>query len=802
MARRGDRSRRTARAPRARRRARRDPDRTDRRRVVDVVRRPTKRSVALSPTCTAWGRTCFGAPADRLHRPACRSTTPRRTIGPTFYVTRRLEPYLRHAVDQDAMPASAVEHFDRLAARIEDIAGPPEPPARIHGDLWRGNVLASIDGRTWVIDPAAHGGHRETDLAMMRLFGGFGSGCYAAYAESLPAGRRARGPGRAPPTASAARPRRPLRRRLRRGCDARRAALCRLTDVPRESDGMRFAIKTSPQHTTFADMLAVWQAADDIDVFESGWTFDHFYPIFSDHTGPCLEGWVTHDRARAGDQAPAGRRARDRQRVPASGGAREHGRQPRRDLEWPPRVRHRRRVEPAGVRRVRHRPSAAARALRHVRRGGRGDRQALHRHDGGLRGQALPTDRGVLRAEAGAASASADRHRRRRREAHAAHRGPLGPALERSRRRCRRVQSTSTTCCARIATTIGRDVSEITTSTHLRLDPSNMDSVVEEAEAFAEAGLDLGIVYLPPPHTPAVLEPLAKALAAARRLIPVDDPADPRLADFQGLRLREDRLLEHFVVEGYAAVAQLLQSPYVPRPCSCSTERRRASNRWSMVSMSRCTSHPSPCCGRRSDSTCTAASSHRPNAHRGRVPTRCSTAHGPSPCSSDSTITRTSARCSATRGRSGSTPCCSTRRPRTRSTAGASACPWATCCGCRSLDSDRWPDGIEEMQDAGFTVVALTPSHDALLDRRGRRVETRPRSRSCSAPKAPDCPTTHSARADMCVRIPMEDDVDSVNVATAAAIAFHRLSPHLECWVETGAIAPVSPGVRWCRRRV
>src|SRR5437764_15153757 len=56
---------------------------------------------------------------------------------------------------------------------------------------------------------------------------------------------------------------------------------------------MRFAIKTSPQNTTFADMLAVWQAADEIGLFESAWTFDHFYPIFSDHTGPCLEGWVT-----------------------------------------------------------------------------------------------------------------------------------------------------------------------------------------------------------------------------------------------------------------------------------------------------------------------------------------------------------------------------------------------------------------------------------------------------------------------------------------------------------------------------
>jgi F420-dependent oxidoreductase-like protein len=56
---------------------------------------------------------------------------------------------------------------------------------------------------------------------------------------------------------------------------------------------MRFAFKTAPQHTTWAAMLDVWRAADDIEVFESGWTFDHFYPIYSDSAGPCLEGWVT-----------------------------------------------------------------------------------------------------------------------------------------------------------------------------------------------------------------------------------------------------------------------------------------------------------------------------------------------------------------------------------------------------------------------------------------------------------------------------------------------------------------------------
>lgn len=56
---------------------------------------------------------------------------------------------------------------------------------------------------------------------------------------------------------------------------------------------MRFAFKTSTQNTRWDDLLAVWRAADQIDVYESGWTFDHFYPIFSDPTGPCLEGWTT-----------------------------------------------------------------------------------------------------------------------------------------------------------------------------------------------------------------------------------------------------------------------------------------------------------------------------------------------------------------------------------------------------------------------------------------------------------------------------------------------------------------------------
>jgi F420-dependent oxidoreductase-like protein len=54
---------------------------------------------------------------------------------------------------------------------------------------------------------------------------------------------------------------------------------------------VRFAFKTAPQHTTWADMLPVWKEADGIDLFESGWLFDHFYPIVGDPAGPCMEGW-------------------------------------------------------------------------------------------------------------------------------------------------------------------------------------------------------------------------------------------------------------------------------------------------------------------------------------------------------------------------------------------------------------------------------------------------------------------------------------------------------------------------------
>jgi fructosamine-3-kinase len=105
---------------------------------------------------------------------------------PAFYVTCRIEPFLRLARDRGALDTAGAAIVEQAAARTAEVAGPPEPPSRIHGDLWRGNVLADRAGRPWVVDPAAHGGHRETDLAMMALFGGFGDRCFAAYGEAFP----------------------------------------------------------------------------------------------------------------------------------------------------------------------------------------------------------------------------------------------------------------------------------------------------------------------------------------------------------------------------------------------------------------------------------------------------------------------------------------------------------------------------------------------------------------------------------------------------------------------------------------
>jgi F420-dependent oxidoreductase-like protein len=275
---------------------------------------------------------------------------------------------------------------------------------------------------------------------------------------------------------------------------------------------VRFAIKTSPQNTTWADMLAVWQAADDIELFESGWTFDHFYPIFSDPNGPCMEGWVTLTAL-----AQATRRLRvgvmvtgNVYRHPAvlanmaatldiiSGGRLELGlgagwnelECAAYGIDLPPLQERFDRFDEAcqvvlgllsdettdfagryyRLTAARCEPKPIQRPHPPLCIGGGGERRTLRSVARYAQHWNFPGG-GVPVFE-------------QKREVLAAH-------------------------CAEV----GRDVAEIVTSTHLRL-PSmdELGPMVEEAAALADAGLDLGVINLPLPHDPSVLEPLAEAL--------------------------------------------------------------------------------------------------------------------------------------------------------------------------------------------------------------------------------------------------------------------------------------------------
>lgn len=105
---------------------------------------------------------------------------------PSFYAERRLRPLARIACELGSLSERAVRAVEKVCERLPELAGPPEPPARLHGDLWTGNVLADSEGRPWLIDPSAYGGHREMDLAMLRLFGAPSERIFAAYEEVAP----------------------------------------------------------------------------------------------------------------------------------------------------------------------------------------------------------------------------------------------------------------------------------------------------------------------------------------------------------------------------------------------------------------------------------------------------------------------------------------------------------------------------------------------------------------------------------------------------------------------------------------
>jgi fructosamine-3-kinase len=140
------------------------------------------RSLARLHRC---GARFFGRPDERptgslgLPNPATATWT-------EFYSTSRLLPLAREALDRRALDVESVARIESIAGRLGEFGAADEEPSRLHGDLWAGNRLVDVDGISWLIDPAAHGGHREFDLAMMRLFGGYGRDVFEAYEDTFP----------------------------------------------------------------------------------------------------------------------------------------------------------------------------------------------------------------------------------------------------------------------------------------------------------------------------------------------------------------------------------------------------------------------------------------------------------------------------------------------------------------------------------------------------------------------------------------------------------------------------------------
>ncbi len=102
-----------------------------------------------------------------------------------FFIQHRLNPRVKKLRDAHSIGSADVTAFNRLASVYAERI-PRESPSMLHGDLWSGNVIVDLDKSTWLIDPAVYCGHREMDLAMMQLFGGFDDEVYDFYHEVYP----------------------------------------------------------------------------------------------------------------------------------------------------------------------------------------------------------------------------------------------------------------------------------------------------------------------------------------------------------------------------------------------------------------------------------------------------------------------------------------------------------------------------------------------------------------------------------------------------------------------------------------
>jgi hypothetical protein len=104
---------------------------------------------------------------------------------PSFYIHERLQPHLDMALQSKHLQHADARLFEKLYQKLPGIC-PDEPPALVHGDLWSGNFLVSTDSHPVLVDPSVSYAHREMDLGMSRLFGGFDRTFYRSYEEAWP----------------------------------------------------------------------------------------------------------------------------------------------------------------------------------------------------------------------------------------------------------------------------------------------------------------------------------------------------------------------------------------------------------------------------------------------------------------------------------------------------------------------------------------------------------------------------------------------------------------------------------------
>jgi F420-dependent oxidoreductase-like protein len=276
---------------------------------------------------------------------------------------------------------------------------------------------------------------------------------------------------------------------------------------------MRFAFKTSPQHTTWPEMLAVWKEADGIDVFESGWTFDHFYPIFGgDSSGPCLEGWTTLTAlAQATTRLRLGTLVTGiHYRHPAvlanmaaaldiiSNGRLELGI----GAGWNEEESGAYGIELGSIKERFDRFEEGCEVLTSLLSQETTDFDGKYYQLKGARNEPKGPQRPHPPICIGG---SGEKRTLRITARYAQHWNFVGGTPEEFARK----RDVLGAHCA----DIGRDPTEIMLSAHLFLgEDRNYRQIIDNAGALGAEGLDLAIVYISPPHDPAVLEPLAEAI--------------------------------------------------------------------------------------------------------------------------------------------------------------------------------------------------------------------------------------------------------------------------------------------------